>query len=288
MPQKRYLLTPGPTPVPPEVLAALAEPVIHHRSPDFKTVFLEVLARLQEVFRTENDILLFTSSGTGAFESAFANLLSPGEKALVVSHGEFGTRWQKLGAAYGCEVVPLTYDWGLTPRAEDVAQALAESGAQVAFIVHSETSTGVVSDIQALAAACNEAGVISVVDAISSLGAVPFETDAWGIDVVVTGSQKALMTPPGPRLRLDLRAGLGEVGAGRAAPVLLGLGPRPGRAGEGQHGVDARHLDGRRPQCGARARSRGRAGRRLRAARRHRPRLPRGRQGDGPGALLAR
>ena len=145
----------------------------------------------------QNDVLLFTSSGTGAYESAFVNLLSPGEKALVVSHGEFGSRWQKLGAALGVDVVPLTYDWGQTPAAGDVARELAESGAKVAFIVHSETSTGVVSDVQSLVAACNEAGVISVVDAISSLGAVPLETDAWGIDVVVTGSQKALMTPPG-------------------------------------------------------------------------------------------
>ena len=197
MPQKRYLLTPGPTPVPPEVLAALAEPVIHHRSPDFKTVFQEANARLQEVFRTGNDVLVFTSSGTGAYESAFVNLLSPGEKALVVSHGEFGSRWQKLGAAVGADVVPLTYAWGETPRAEDVTRALADSGAEIAFIVHSETSTGVISDIRSLVAACNEAGAISVVDAISSLGAVPLETDDWGIDVVVTGSQKALMTPPG-------------------------------------------------------------------------------------------
>jgi aspartate aminotransferase-like enzyme len=197
MPQKRYLLTPGPTPVPPEVLAALAEPVVHHRSPDFKALFERVVGRLQEVFRTGNDVLVFTSSGTGAYESAFANLLSPGEKALVVSHGEFGTRWQTLGAAFGCDVVPLTYEWGRTPLAEDVSRALHESGAQVAFLVHSETSTGVVSDVRSLTAACNEAGVISVVDAISSLGAVPLETDAWGIDVVVTGSQKALMTPPG-------------------------------------------------------------------------------------------
>jgi serine---pyruvate transaminase len=197
MPQKRYLLTPGPTPVPPEVLAALAEPVIHHRSPDFKAVFQEVEGRLREVFRTENDVLVLTSSGTGAFESAFANLLSPGEKALVVSQGEFGSRWQKLGAAYGVDVVPLTYAWGEAPQAEDVARVLAESGARVAFVVHSETSTGVVSDIRSIAAACNEAGAILVVDAISSLGAVPLETDAWGIDVVVTGSQKALMTPPG-------------------------------------------------------------------------------------------
>ena len=116
---------------------------------------------------------------------------------LVVSHGEFGTRWQKLAAAYGCDVVPLNYDWGEQPLAEDVSRALAESGARVALLVHSETSTGVVSDIRSLVQACNDAGVISVVDAISSLGAVPLETDDWGIDVVVTGSQKALMTPPG-------------------------------------------------------------------------------------------
>lgn len=197
MPQKRYLLTPGPTPVPPEVLAAVAEPVIHHRSPDFKTVFQEANARLQDVFRTKNDVLMFTASGTGAYESAFVNLLSPGEKALVVSHGEFGSRWQRLGAAVGADVVPLTYEWGRTPAAEDVERVLGESGAKVAFIVHSETSTGVISDIRSLVAACSGAGAISVVDAISSLGAVPLETDAWGIDVVVTGSQKALMTPPG-------------------------------------------------------------------------------------------
>jgi aspartate aminotransferase-like enzyme len=197
MPQKRYLLTPGPTPVPPEVLAAMGEPVIHHRSPDFKIVFAEALSRLQQLFRTENEVLVFTASGTGAFESAVVNLLSPGEKVLAVSHGAFGTRWQKMARAFGCEVVELTYDWGASPRAEDVSRALEESGAEVALLVHSETSTGVVSDIESLVAACNERGAISVVDGISSLGAVPLETDAWGIDVVVTGSQKALMTPPG-------------------------------------------------------------------------------------------
>lgn len=197
MATKRYLLTPGPTPVPPEVLAAMAELVIHHRSPDFKAVFLEVQERLRRVFRTANEVLVFTSSGTGAYESAVANLLSPGEKAVVVSHGEFGTRWQQLVAAYGGDVVPLDYAWGESPRPADLARVLAESGAGVVFLVHSETSTGVVADVEGLVAACNEAGAVSVVDAISSLGAVPLETDAWGIDVVVTGSQKALMTPPG-------------------------------------------------------------------------------------------
>ena len=197
MPQKRYLLTPGPTPVPPEVLAAMGEPVIHHRSPDFKSVFAETRARLRQLFRTDNEVLVFTASGTGAFESAIANLLSPGEKVLAVSHGNFGTRWQKMAAAFGCDVAELTYDWGQAPVAADVQRMLADTGARVALLVHSETSTGVVADIRSLVAACNDAGAISVVDAISSLGAVPLEADAWGVDVVVTGSQKALMTPPG-------------------------------------------------------------------------------------------
>jgi serine---pyruvate transaminase len=197
MPQKRYLLTPGPTPVPPEVLAAQAEPVIHHRSPDFKALFAHTRAQLRQIFRTENEVLVFTASGTGAFESAIVNLLSPGEKVLAVSHGNFGTRWQKMATAFGCDVVELTYEWGQAPRPEDISRALASNGAGVVLLVHSETSTGVVSDIQSLVAACNDAGAISVVDAISSLGAVPLETDAWGVDVVVTGSQKALMTPPG-------------------------------------------------------------------------------------------
>jgi serine---pyruvate transaminase len=197
MARKRYLLTPGPTPVPPEVLAAAGEPVIHHRAPDFKELFARVLGRLQEVFRTEGDVLLLTASGTGAFESAVVNLLSPGERVLAVSAGNFGERWAKLAAAYGCEVEELRYEWGAVPQPADVERRLAETGARVVFLVHSETSTGVVCDLEGLVAVCREAGALSVVDAISSLGAVPLETDAWGADVVVTGSQKALMTPPG-------------------------------------------------------------------------------------------
>lgn len=197
MVQKRYLLTPGPTAVPPEVLRALSEPVLHHRGPDFKTVFARVRDRLRQVFRTEQDVLVLTASGTGAFESAVVNLLSPGERVLAVSSGNFGERWQKLAVAYGCDVVPLAYAWGETPRPDDLARALAESGAQVVFLVHSETSTGVVCDLEPLLDVCRDAGALAVVDAISSLGAVPLETDAWGADVVVTGSQKALMTPPG-------------------------------------------------------------------------------------------
>ena len=190
-------MAPGPTPVPPEVLAAGAQPVIHHRGPDFRAVMLRTLGRLQEVCRTRNDVLLFTASGSAAFESAVVNLLSPGERVLAVMAGEFGERWAALARAYDVDVHELRYAWGETPRAEDVRARLEETGARTVFLVHSETSTGVVSDVQALARVAHDAGALVVVDAVSSLGAVPLETDAWGLDVVVAGSQKALMTPPG-------------------------------------------------------------------------------------------
>ena len=194
---KRYLMAPGPTPVPPEVLAAGAEPVLHHRGPDFRAVMLRCLERLGRVLQTENDVLLFTASGSGGFESAVVNLLSPGERVLAVSAGEFGERWARIAAAYGADVQDLRYAWGETPHAGDVRARIEETGAEVVFLVHSETSTGVVADVQSLAQAAREAGAIAVVDAVSSLGAVPLETDAWELDVVVSGSQKALMTPPG-------------------------------------------------------------------------------------------
>jgi serine---pyruvate transaminase len=197
MAEKRYLMTPGPTPAPPEVLAAVAQPVIHHRGPDYKKLYAECLARLREIFRTESEVLLFGSSGTGAMESAVANLCSPGEPVLVVSAGYFGERWAKLAAAYGAEVEHLRYAWGEIPASDDVASRLRERSATAVFLTQSETSTGVVSDLHPLADAAREAGALSVVDAISSLGAVPLERDGWGIDVVAAGAQKALMTPPG-------------------------------------------------------------------------------------------
>jgi serine---pyruvate transaminase len=198
VPEKRYLMTPGPTPVPPEVLAALAEPVVHHRGRDFRETYERCLARLREVYRTEHDVLLFTSSGTGAFESAVANLTSPGDRALVVSSGSFGERWAAMTKAFGVDLVHVRLDWGETPEPEDLRSALEVAGdVRVVYLVHSETSTGVVADVQALAAVAKDAGALVVVDAVSSLGAVPVETDAWGIDVVVSGSQKALMCPPG-------------------------------------------------------------------------------------------
>nr|MDQ4030401.1 alanine--glyoxylate aminotransferase family protein [Actinomycetota bacterium] len=207
--------------------------VLHHRGPDFREVMKRCLGRLQEVARTQNDVLLFTASGTGAFESAVVNLLSPGERVLVVTAGEFGDRWIALARAYAADVQELRYAWGETPHPDDLRGRLEETGADVVFLVHSETSTGVVSDAQAIAAAAIEAGALVVVDAVSSLGAVPLETDAWGIDVAVAGSQKALMAPPG----------LGIVAVSPAA--LAATGPTPRfyfdwrRTLEGQAKLDA-------------------------------------------------
>ena len=209
---KKYLFTPGPTPVPPQVLAALGEPVVHHRSPDFRPIYERCLARLQEVFRTRGDVLLFGASGTGAFESAVANLVTPGERHLVVSAGNFGERWVSLTTAYGADVDHLRYAWGEIPDADDVRARLREREAKAVWVVQSETSTGVVADIQSLAAAAKDAGALVVVDAVSSLGAVPCETDAWGLDVVVSGSQKALMTPPGLGLCSVSEAAYGATG----------------------------------------------------------------------------
>jgi aspartate aminotransferase-like enzyme len=194
---KRYLMTPGPTPAPPEVLAAIAQPVVHHRGPDYRKLYADCLGRLREIYRTESEVLLFGGSGTGAMESAVANLCSPGDPVLVVSAGYFGERWAALAQAYGAEVDHLRYEWGEIPAPYDVSARLGEREATAVFLTHSETSTGVVTDLQPFAAAARGAGALSVVDAVSSLGAVPLETDAWGIDVVASGAQKALMTPPG-------------------------------------------------------------------------------------------
>jgi serine---pyruvate transaminase len=195
---KRHLFTPGPTPVPPQVLAAMATPVVHHRSPDYRPIFRSCLDKLTQVFRTAREPLLFTASGTGAMESAVANTTQPGDRIVVVSAGNFGERWVQIAKAFECNVDVVSYEWGEVPAAGDLAARLRElGGAKAVLLTQSETSTGVVADVRALAAAAKEAGALSVVDAISSLGAVPLETDEWGIDVAVSGSQKALMTPPG-------------------------------------------------------------------------------------------
>jgi aspartate aminotransferase-like enzyme len=194
---KRYLITPGPTPLPPEVVAAEAAPMMHHRSPDFRALLGETLAMLKAVFATENDVLLFTGSGTAAMESAVANLLAPGDRVVVASAGNFGQRWLKIVAAYGIETVAVEEEWGERLDPARVGAAAEESGAAAVFVTHSETSTGVVHDVEAIAKATAPTGALLVVDAVSSLGGIELDTDAWGVDVVVAGSQKALMAPPG-------------------------------------------------------------------------------------------
>src|ERR671934_1974114 len=183
---------------PPQVLAALAEPVVHHRSPDFQPIYERCLERLRAVYQTTSDVLLLASSGTGGMESVVANLCNPGDRVLVVSAGRFGERWAEIAETWGCSVERLSYEWGTNPAPEDLPEALERmGGAKVVFLTHSETSTGAVADVRELAAAAKAAGALVAVDAVSSLGAVPLETDEWGLDAVVAGSQKALMTPPG-------------------------------------------------------------------------------------------
>jgi len=196
---KRYLLAPGPTPVPPEVLLAMARPMIHHRAPEFDKLFAEVREGLKWLFQTRNDVLMFAASGTGGMEGAVSNFLSPGDKALTVNGGKFGERWGKLCKTFGAQVTELKVEWGRTVDPQAVADALRKDpGIKAVYVQASETSTGVAHDVQALAQivkAHND--TILVVDAITALGVFDIKTDDWGIDVVVTGSQKALMLPPG-------------------------------------------------------------------------------------------
>jgi aspartate aminotransferase-like enzyme len=171
-------------------------PIIHHRTPEFGEIFTRVNENLKRVFLTENDIFTYAASGTGAFEGAIQNLFSPGDRILVVNSGNFGGRWVKMGRAFGLEVTELKYEWGQKADNDEVAEALAnDQEIKAAICVLSETSTGTVNDIEGFAKAAEN--VVSIVDAVSGLGACELRTDEWGVDVVVAGSQKALMSPPG-------------------------------------------------------------------------------------------
>jgi aspartate aminotransferase-like enzyme len=193
---KPTLMVPGPTPLPPAVVAAGAQPIVYHRTEDFVAVYDDVLARLGRVFQTAGDVLIFYSSGSGAMASAVANLVRPGERVLVASCGNFGERWAAIARDHGVDAVHLTHEWGERVDPQRVADALAEHpDIGVVFTTQSETSTGVVNDLPALREACGER--ILVADAVSGLGVVDLPMDAWGVDVAVSGSQKGLMTPPG-------------------------------------------------------------------------------------------
>jgi aspartate aminotransferase-like enzyme len=197
--QKQYLMTAGPTPLPPRVSQVMAEPILYHRAPAFIEVYERVLERLPIVFQTRNRVLCFAGSGTAAMESAVANLVVPGEPVVVATAGKFGERWKELADAFGADVHHLDVPWGdkVEPaRLDDVLTGVAGE-VRAVFATQSESSTGVVHDVRALNEVGHAHGALLCVDAISGLGAVDLPQDEWGIDVVVAGSQKALMTPPG-------------------------------------------------------------------------------------------
>ncbi|MFI5338408.1 MAG: pyridoxal-phosphate-dependent aminotransferase family protein [Candidatus Methylomirabilales bacterium] len=195
---KRYLLAPGPTPIPPEVLQAMAQPIIHHRTPEYEALFADVRRDLRFFFQCKNEVLMFAASGTGAMEGAVVNTLSPGDRVIIVRGGKFGERWVEICEVYGVRVLPVDVPYGKSVDPAAVAEALkSDPAVKAVFATHSETSTGAVHDIQAIAAVVRETPAILIVDAITSLGVMDLPMDAWGVDIVVAGSQKALMLPPG-------------------------------------------------------------------------------------------
>jgi aspartate aminotransferase-like enzyme len=195
---KQYLMTAGPTPVPPAVSQAMAAPMLYHRAPNFVELYERVLGKLPKVFQTENDVLVFAASGSGAMESAAANLVRAGKPVLAAAAGKFGERWIELAEAHGGDVLRYEPGWGERLDPAEFDRLLTENPEiDVAFATLSETSTGIVHDVQAIAEVTRKHDVILAVDAVSGLGAAEIRQDEWGIDVVVSGSQKALMCPPG-------------------------------------------------------------------------------------------
>ncbi len=192
------LRIPGPTPLPERVVRAMSRPMIDHRGPEFAEILGGVVGGLKRVFQTSNDIVVLTASGTGGLESCVANLTSPGEKVVVAACGNFGERFIALNKAYGNEVVALEAEWGEPVEPADLRDVLAaHPDAGIVFLTHNETSTGLTNPLRELAAVAKAAGRLVVVDGVSSVGSMPLEADAWGLDVVVSGSQKGWMAPPG-------------------------------------------------------------------------------------------
>ena len=192
------LRTPGPTPLPPEVREALSRDMINHRGSEFAEIITSCTRSLQEMFQTRNDLLILTTSGTGIMESAVVNMLSPGERVLVVSIGFFGHRFKEIAQAYGADVDLLAYNWGQAADAADVAVRLKQDPRiTTVFVTHNDTSTGTMNDLEPIARVVKDAGKLLVVDAVSSIGSAPLPVDEWRCDVVITGSQKGWMIPPG-------------------------------------------------------------------------------------------
>jgi len=197
--QKRYLLAPGPTAIPPEVLLKMAEPMIHHRNPLFETVVEEVRENLKYLFGTKNEVLIFTSSGTGAMEGAITNMLSPGDKAICIRSGKFGERWTNICQAYSVETINIDIPWGDNLDPADVEKTLkANNDIRAVYMQATDTSTGARFPVKEIAAIVkNYSNTLMVVDGITGVGIFELPMDAWNIDILIGGSQKALMLPPG-------------------------------------------------------------------------------------------
>jgi aspartate aminotransferase-like enzyme len=196
--RKQRLLTPGPTPLYPPALHAMMASDIHHRTEDFRKVYRSALADLKEVMATSNDVLMFAASGTGAMDASVSNLFSGGDKVIVCVAGKFGERWAEIAKAYGLDAVILTAEYGDVVTPERVEQALRENpNTRGVFVQASETSTGAAHDVRAMGRAVAKTEAIMVVDAITGLGTMPLDIDGWGLDVLIGGSQKAFMIPPG-------------------------------------------------------------------------------------------
>lgn len=198
--EKSLLMIPGPTPIPPQVAAAMTQPMINHRGEAFFTLFDEVSANLKAVFRTEQPVYVFPGAGSGGWEAALVNTLNPGDKILSVVIGDFGERWYKAAKALGFAPERMDFEPGQAADPGRIAERLARDTAKeikAVLFQHNETSTGVTNDVAAIARVVREHGALVMVDSVSGLGALPLEFDAWGLDVVLTGAQKALMCPPG-------------------------------------------------------------------------------------------
>jgi len=192
------LRIPGPTPLPERVVRSMNRPMIDHRGPEFAAILAEITAGAKRVFKTKNDLLLLTSSGTGGLESAVANLVSPGDEVVAALCGNFGERFAALAAAYGANVVRLEFEWGQPVDPDDLKVVLQRHPkAQVVLLTHNETSTGLTNPLRELAQTARSAERVVVVDGVSSISSIDIETDSWGVDVAVSGSQKGWMAPPG-------------------------------------------------------------------------------------------
>lgn len=196
---KKRLFTPGPTPIPESVMLRMAEPIIHHRNPEFREIFKRVNENLKYLFQTKQPVLTLTCSGTGGVESTFVSLFSPGDTIISVNGGKFGERWVNMPKVFGCNVVEIKNKWGTAPTENEILDALKQNpNAKGVYLTHSETSTGTATDIKLISKVIREnSNALVCVDGITAIGAHEFRFDDWGIDVCVTGSQKGLMIPPG-------------------------------------------------------------------------------------------